>query len=229
MVGPLGISISTGPVLTNSTTNTVRRAAPADLPDIVRIHERAFCHFFLSLMGSEFLRRYYALVLKYQLGIVLVGESLGVINGFACGFLNPAEFYKLMRRCSHTFVFPTACAVAKHPSLLIGIARRVQRVREAASQAATHSCELSSIAVAPEAKRAGLGATLAQAFLSEAWAMNAKCVCLCTDANGNEAANAFYRKVGFRENRRFLQHPGRWMNEYIIGSLNGVDGSGNAI
>ena len=46
--------------------------------------------------------------------------------------------------------------------------------------------------------------------------MDAHCVYLATDAEGNDAANAFYRDVGFQHTRRFLQRKGRWMNEYVI-------------
>ena len=207
----------------------IRRATPEDLGDIVRIHEKAFRQFFLSKMGSEFLFRYYELVLRYERGIILVGESAGKIGGFACGFVDPAEFYRLMRRCSHIFALPATRAVVRHPALLIGIARGIQRIREGASQRATLACELSSIAVAPEAGRGGLGVTLTHAFLSQAWSMNAEHVRLFTDADSNEAANAFYRKVGFREHRRFLQRKGRWMNEYVISCVNGGGDAGGAI
>jgi ribosomal protein S18 acetylase RimI-like enzyme len=46
--------------------------------------------------------------------------------------------------------------------------------------------------------------------------MDAQCVYLTTDADGNEMANALYRKSGFQHTRRFLQRKGRWMNEYVI-------------
>ena len=41
---------------------------------------------------------YYALVLDYRTGIMLVSERPGVLEGFACGFVDPAEFYQLMWR-----------------------------------------------------------------------------------------------------------------------------------
>jgi ribosomal protein S18 acetylase RimI-like enzyme len=70
--------------------------------------------------------------------------------------------------------------------------------------------------VAPEMSGNGLGKTLMQAFLAQARSMDAQCVYLTTDADGNDAANAFYREVGFQHTRRFLQRKGRWMNEYVI-------------
>ena len=78
------------------------------------------------------------------------------------------------------------------------------------------SCVLSSIAVAPETSGNGLGKTLIRAFVAQARSMDAQCVYLTTDADGNDAVNAFYREVGFQPTRRFLQRKGRWMNEYVI-------------
>src|SRR5262249_52607189 len=65
---------------------TVREATVADLPGIVRIHQKAFSHFFLTRLGGEFLRLYYGLVLNYHAGIILVSEAQGTLLGFVCGF-----------------------------------------------------------------------------------------------------------------------------------------------
>lgn len=69
-------------------SSLVREATANDLPGIVSIHQRAFSNFFLTRLGGEFVRRYYALVLDYPAGIVLVSESRGILDGFACGFLS---------------------------------------------------------------------------------------------------------------------------------------------
>ena len=54
--------------------------------------------------------------------------------------------------------------------------------------------------------------------------MDAHCVYLTTDADGNDAVNAFYRNAGFKCTRRFMQHGGRWMNEYVIDGRESSDG-----
>ncbi|HKA00086.1 MAG TPA: GNAT family N-acetyltransferase [Candidatus Solibacter sp.] len=203
-------------VLTSGITVAVRQAAVEDLPAIVRVHLKAFSHFFLTRLGSEFLHRYYDLVLHYRAGILLVSEWQGALNGFACGFLNPAEFYGLMWRNGWTFVRPALSALVRHPYLATGVMRGVQKIQTSASRAAVGSCELSSIAVAPEAGGSRLGRTLVEAFLAQAWSMDAQCIYLTTDADGNEPANALYQKSGFQRVRRFLQCKGRWMNEYVI-------------
>jgi ribosomal protein S18 acetylase RimI-like enzyme len=198
----------------------VRQAAPGDLPGIVNIHQKAFSQFFLTRLGADFLRRYYALVLHYHAGIVLVSEGPETLEGFACGFVDPAEFYRLMWRSRQAFVRPVISALLRHPSLAAKVLDGVHRIQTLESEWPARSCELSSIAVAPEAGGDGLGKALMNAFLARARSMDAHCVYLTTDADGNDAANAFYRDAGFQHTRRFLQRKGRWMNEYVI---NGTD------
>jgi ribosomal protein S18 acetylase RimI-like enzyme len=194
----------------------IRPATPNDLPGIVIIHQQAFSNFFLTRLGDDFLRRYYALVLDYPAGVVLVSERHSTLEGFVCGFVEPPEFYRLMWRNKRAFVVPALSALVRHPSLATGVLHGVQRIQTSASTAPVRSCELSSIAVAPEAGGNGLGKALVQAFVKEAWSMDAKCIYLTTDADDNESANALYRQVGFQHTQRFLQRKGRWMNKYVI-------------
>jgi ribosomal protein S18 acetylase RimI-like enzyme len=124
-----------------------------------------------------------------------------------------------MWRNKRTFALPALSALVRHPSLAAGVLYGVQRIQTSASKGPARSCELSSIAVAPEAGGNGLGKALVQAFVAQARSMDAHCVYLTTDADGNESANALYRQVGFQHTQRFLQRQGRWMNEYVIDGL----------
>jgi glycosyltransferase involved in cell wall biosynthesis/ribosomal protein S18 acetylase RimI-like enzyme len=197
-------------------TSIVRNATTGDLPGIVTIHQKAFQHFFLTQLGGAFLRRYYEHVLRYASGIVLVTESNGVLNGFACGFGNPAEFYRSMWRERFSFAFPALRALFRNPALGGHMINAVRRLQTSATQGPPSSCELSSIAVAPEASGRGLGKVLLRAFLERSWAKQALSVYLTTDAAGNDGANALYREIGFRRARCFQQQKGRWMNEYVF-------------
>jgi len=196
--------------------HAVRGANATDLAGIVAIHEKAFSEFFLTRLGSEFLCRYYELVLGYQSGIVLTTEKDGALAGFVCGFMDPPEFYRLMWRNRKTFMLPAMSALTRHPSLSRGMLSGIQRIQSSAAQAQPRSCELASIAVAPDASGNGVGMSLVRAFLDRSWSMNARYVSLTTDADGNDAANALYNNAGFQLARRFLQRKGRWMNEYVI-------------
>ena len=197
---------------------SVRPATPKDLPSIVAIHQKAFSNFFLTRLGGEFLRRYYALVLNYSAGIVLVSERHAILEGFVCGFVQPPEFYRLMWRNRRIFALTALSALIRNPSLAAGVLYGIERIQTSASKSRgpARSCELSSIAVAPEAAGNGLGKALVQAFVEQARSMDAQCIYLTTDADGNESANELYRQVGFQQTRRFLQRKGRWMNEYVI-------------
>jgi ribosomal protein S18 acetylase RimI-like enzyme len=198
----------------------------SDLSGIVGVHRKAFSEFFLTRLGSEFLRRYYALVLDYEAGIVLVSEHGGGIKGFVCGFVDPAAFYRFMWNNKRAFALPVLSALVRRPYLATGVLYGVQRIQTSASLDPAGSCELSSIAVAPEAGAGGLGGALVRAFLEQAWSMNAHCVFLTTDAEGNGPANALYRKAGFQHAQRFLQRKGRWMNAYVIQRGASGDGGG---
>jgi len=196
--------------------SAVRKATEADLGAIVAIHRRTFGRAFLTQMGAHFLRSYYDLVLHYRAGIMLVSEHAGVLNGFVCGFADPAEFYRLMWRNRRAFALPALSALLRRPALAFNVLQGVRRVQDSAMDGPTQSCELSSIAVTPEASGNGLGRRLVEAFLKHSWAKRADCVYLTTDAEGNDAANALYRDMGFHQTRRFLQRRGRWMNEYRL-------------
>ena len=205
---------------TSAHSGLVRQANPNDLPGIVQIHQKAFSHFFLTQLGADFLRNYYALVMRYRAGIVLVGETPEGLQGFACGFADPADFYRLMWRTRGAFVMPLLSALVRHPSLATRVLDGVHRIQTPESEWPARSCELSSIAVAPQAGGNGLGKALIRTFIAKARGMDAQCVYLTTDADGNDAANAFYRDSGFQHTRRFLQRKGRWMNEYVIHGVN---------
>jgi glycosyltransferase involved in cell wall biosynthesis/ribosomal protein S18 acetylase RimI-like enzyme len=194
----------------------VRPAGTGDLPEIVRVHQRAFSEFFLTRLGEDFLRRYYELVLDYQSGIVLTREKDGVLQGFVCGFVNPPEFYRLMWRNKRVFMLPALGAVLRNPSLTSKMLSGIQRVQTSAAQAQPVTCELSSVAVMPEVSGNGVGKSLVRAFLAHSWNMQAECVSLTTDADENDTANRLYRDTGFTVVRRFLQRKDRWMNEYVI-------------
>jgi glycosyltransferase involved in cell wall biosynthesis/ribosomal protein S18 acetylase RimI-like enzyme len=203
--------------------SVVRNASAEDLAGIVTIHQKAFRHFFLTRLGTTFLRRYYEQVLRYASGIVLVSECNGVLNGFACGFGDPAEFYRSMWRRRMAFALPAAAALLRNPFLGGHMLNAVRRIQTSATEGPPSSCELSSIAVTPEASGNGLGKDLLRAFLEQSWVRQAQCVYLTTDAAGNEAANALYREIGFQRSRCFQQQKGRWMNEYVFHRVPGSE------
>ena len=164
----------------------------------MNIHQKAFSHFFLTQLGGEFLRNYYGLVLHYRAGIMLVSEGPVLSKASPAALSIPRNSTSLMWRSKRTFVLPVLSALVRHPSLAAKVLYGVHRIQTPESEWPARSCELSSIAVAPETSGNGLGKALMRAFLAQARSMDAQCVYLTTDADGNDAVNAFYRDVGFQ-------------------------------
>lgn len=196
--------------------NIIRPATANDLSGIITIHQKAFGDFFLTRLGGQFLHAYYSLVLDYGSGILLIYKGRNELQGFASGFVNPAEFYRLMWSRKLTLALPVVSALLRYPSLSRRVVFGIRRVHGGGLDYPPRSCELSSIAVAPNGTGNGLGKALVRAFLAKARSLGAGCVHLTTDADGNDSINLFYRSVGFNHTRRFLQGGGRWMNEYVI-------------
>ena len=195
--------------------STIRQARRDDLQAIVSIHLAAFSDSFLTCLGSGFLCRYYGLVLNYRGGILLVREGCAGLEGFACGFADPERFYGLMSQRKWQFMLPILSAVIRRPSLVTRIAQRVRRVQKHETRGGAGSCELSSVAVRPDAGGRGAGKALVQAFLIEACSLGAQQVYLDADAD-NRPANMLYHRVGFQLRRRFERYKGRSMNEYAF-------------
>jgi len=195
--------------------DAIRPARTSDLPGIVSLHQRAFRSSFLTQLGNRFLGCYYALVLGYPGGILIVRDGSEGLEGFACGFVEPERFYRRMSQNKWRFSLPVLAAVVRHPSLARRIAQGIQRVEKHVDKNIARSCELSSVAVSPESRGRGVGPSLVSAFLLQARFRRADQVYLDTDAD-NGPANLLYHNAGFHLCRRFQRYEGRWMNEYVI-------------
>jgi ribosomal protein S18 acetylase RimI-like enzyme len=195
----------------------LRAARSADVPAIAEIHCASFPGFFVTLLGPAFCRAYYGLVLQYDKGILHVVEVAGVPAGFVAGFLDPASFYRTMRRSMWRFAFPILRAVLTRPAVIrrvLGSVVRISASRGESESLAPTSCELAGIALLPAHARQGLGKSLVAQFLSCAQKMGASRVYLTTDARSNDAVNGFYRSLGFQVTREVRRTGSRIMNEY---------------
>ncbi|HUA84884.1 MAG TPA: GNAT family N-acetyltransferase [Bryobacteraceae bacterium] len=194
----------------------VRRAEPADIPEVARIHVQAFPKSFLTALGRPFLQVYYRLVSSDPGGIFLVHENSTGIDGFAAGFLQPLEFYRRMKDARWTILRCLLLAVGRRPWVARRILYHVRQMMLGKRREHSNECELSSIGVAPQASHRGIGTALVQTFLDTAWSHGASCVYLTTDAVGNAEVESFYRRLGFELRGDFSQYSGRRMNEYAL-------------
>jgi ribosomal protein S18 acetylase RimI-like enzyme len=205
----------------------VRPASRDDIAAIVKIHLAAFHRGFnLSAFGPRFLRKYYELILCFEHSILLVAQCGGELEGFAAGFVNPKDFYARLKQNKWRLAFAAMTAIPTCPSVairLFEVARRGSQFMGRPETQNTNYCELSSIAVRPAAAKRGLGKALIEAFLARASEMQAAKVYLTTDANNNDAVNAFYRRLNFALTEAFTTPSGRILNEYAMPLKNSAE------
>ena len=195
-----------------------RDACEGDLEGVVRVHLSSFTGFFLSRLGTGFLREYYRLILNNAGGILVVALEQGKTVGFAAGYASPASFHSALKERRLSFALAALPALLKDPGILRRLwldYRQVQRL--SLPETGGGEGELSSLGVLPTESGRGIGHSLLEAFISRMEGKGVSGITLTTDAEGNDGVNAFYRKAGFSLARSFTQGDGRRMNEYRLG------------
>jgi ribosomal protein S18 acetylase RimI-like enzyme len=191
------------------------RAARVD--DVVPVHREAFPGFFMTQLGPRFLREYYRCVEAYPGGVLLTTSGEQGCIGFVAGFVDPASFYRELRRRRLRLGLAACAGIVTRPQRLVTLLANHRRARGAAHQPRdSRTAELSSLAVLPGAQGLGVGSGLVRAFVEAARVLGAERVLLTTDSDANEAVNSFYRRAGFSCVRSFEARPGRRLNEYAL-------------
>lgn len=193
------------------TEKTLKVADPLDIPNIVDIHKLAFPSFYLTNLGTGFLKAYYSLVFAYPNHIVLVVSMNSRVLGFVVGFKNPGLFYSFFKSRRLQYLWHIFLALVKKPSLILRTVTNARRIF--GRYEASNDIELSSIAVHPDAR--GVGSMLLKGFLQAAQDQSATKVILTTDAYGNETVNAFYKKHRFKLVETY-NDGNRMMNRYEL-------------
>jgi ribosomal protein S18 acetylase RimI-like enzyme len=194
----------------------VRALGADDVAAVVAVHLRAFPSFFLSFLGPRFLREFYSsfLVDPMGRGFVAVDES-GRMLGVVVGPLNPAGYFKrLLKRRWWAFCLASVSAVLRRPTVAPRLFRAVVYRGEAPDGPVR--ALLSSIAVDPQVQGGGVGRLLVERWVAEVRAAGGTGCFLTTDAEGNEAVNAFYRKLGWKLEGSYCTTEGRRMNRYVF-------------
>ena len=194
----------------------IRAAQLADVPAIVSVHMESFPGFFLTFLGTEFLRVLYTKTLALPEAIAFVAGNNGTgLVGFVIGVTSQTSFYRtLLQKYWTDFARVSMGPALRHPRIVPRLVRALRRPQE--TQRATADCLLMSIAVRPEIQGHQIGMQLVHAFLAEAQRRGVRVVSLTTDRDENERANRFYQRQGFDVARSYVTSEGRWMNEYLI-------------
>ena len=196
-----------------------RSAIEADVDGVVAVHEQAFPGFFLSTLGSGFLREYYRSYLDIGHQMIVAVDEVGMIAGFVVGSNQPDRLYAGMKHRFYRFLAPLASAV-----LFKGLGRQVMvkvvrlffhdSVNEDVVRPADFN-ELTSIAVSPAHQGSSIGKALLDRYLIEVRRFTDVIgVFLTTDDEDNEKVKRFYQCAGFVVYAEFSQSQERKMIAY---------------
>lgn len=188
----------------------------SDVKSVVDVHMRSFPDFFLTFLGPRFLKEFYAsfLVDDEGMGFAAIDEESGQIVGAIVGPVVPDGYFKrLLKRRFLVFCFASMSAVLKRPKVIKRLLRAVF-YRGESPQGPKRSL-LSSIAVSPDAQGKGVGRMLVTRWTQEAKSRGSNGCFLTTDADGNEAVNMFYQKLGWKIESNYATPEGREMNRYV--------------
>ena len=190
----------------------LRNLTIEDCQAIANLHVKAFDSFFLTSLGSQFLKVFYRAIINDSNGI-----AIGIFEGkqlvaFSVGTIKKKGFYTNILRSS---VFPLLFAA--FPRLVLDPQKIFRLIQSFTSNPTedphiTDSASLLSICVDPSMGNKGYGKKVLAAFEESAF-LSATTISLTTDTENNDSVNRFYIANGYVLLNEFLQSKRR-MNLY---------------
>ena len=190
-------------------------ATDDDIGELARLHRLAFPDFFLSSLGDRFLAQFYVGFLRDPSAVTVVAKAAdGRIVGAVVGTTEPEHFFRnLLRRQWLGFAIASARTMVVQPSVA---PRLVRAVRYRGPRGSASAALLSSVCVHPSLQGRGIGSILLREWTLSAARCGAMAARLATDAEQNDAVNAFYQDHGWNLTGFYHTREGRTMNEYSI-------------
>lgn len=197
--------------------NKIRLANISDLQCVVLIHEKAFPDFFLTTLGSEFLKLFYTSVMNDKDGVLLVCENDERVIGFCAGTMLSSGFNKkLIKTNLRTYMMASLKILFTRPMSLVHLMKNMSKEKSSQGDDGQYA-ELLSIGVDPTVQRTGGGTAMLKALEEEVKARGGKKLSLTTDFNDNEKAIGFYKSLGYETWYDFVTYPNRRMYRLIKG------------
>lgn len=189
----------------------IRKANLKDIPKVVAIHEERFSGFFLSSLGSAFLKVFYTAFLKNP-AVLLVLEQEGIVKGFAAGSRDNRGFFKELLK-NNVFQFGLA-------GIKILFTRPMALKRMAANSLKSEMSDLvfaELLSIATLKNSEGFGKILLGEFEREISSQNIDKlpISLTTDFDENEKVINFYKENGYQIHELFNSYQNRKMYRFI--------------
>lgn len=139
---------------------TIQIATEKDVNDIVNIHNKAFPDFFLTTLGSGFLRLYYKCMCRSKEALALCAVDGGEVVGFSATALKSAGFNtRLIKNNKLMFMGETCKLLFTRPKALIRLAKNMTKSADGFEDDGNYA-ELYSIGVSPTCQGQGVGSRL---------------------------------------------------------------------
>lgn len=193
----------------------IRKATRNDIEAIVRVHEAAFPDFFLTKLGTSFLRLYYNSVMNHKDGVLLACKMDGILIGLCAGTVLSAGFNsKLIKANIIKFGIESMKILFTKPKALIHLMKNMSKEDSSAGDDGNYA-ELLSIAVDPKVQRSGAGKAMLLELEKVIKEKGGERLSLTTDYEDNEKAIGFYKSLGYEPWYDFVTYPNRRMYRLI--------------
>lgn len=197
------------------TVNRIKKLMTPDIEGVVAVHVSAFTGFFLTTLGTVFLKKYYRSVIGDNDSICIGCENeKGNIIGFAVGNRLSKGFHlNILRRNWMRFTLEGIRLAILRPAAIMRLYKNLNKNSNESDNGLY--AELLSIGVSDKAEGKGIGGKLIGEFERLAGQSGATKVCLTTDKFNNERILGFYLKNGYQVYYEFTTYPNRKMYKLI--------------
>lgn len=193
----------------------IRKAEQADIESIVKIHCNAFEGFFLTSLGSDFLKFYYICFINSSDTVTMCAVENGKIMGFSASTKVCKGFNsRLIKSNLMDFGMLSIRLMFTSPKSLIRLLKNLTKKGEVVEDNEDYA-ELYSIGVSQDAQGKGVGKLLLATSEKVMKEEGVKRVSLTTDYYNNEAAVGFYLSMGYEVLYEFVAYPDRKMYRFI--------------
>ena len=193
----------------------IRKATINDVNTIVKIHLDAFKGFFLTSLGSQFLKFYYSCFIKSDETVTMVAEEDGVIYGFSASTKVCKGFNsRLIKSNFLAFVMLSLKMLFTTPKSLLRLVKNLTKKGDSVEDDEDYA-ELYSIGVSKAAQGKGVGKLLLAESERIMKSEGVQRVSLTTDFYNNEKTVGFYNSMGYETFYEFVTYPNRKMYRLI--------------
>ena len=185
------------------------------IKEVVEVHMSAFPNFFLSSLGSSFLKTYYHYLAQHQRGNLIVAMEDSRVVAFAAAATESKGFNtSLLKKNLFAFGCRSIILLFTKPRTIVHLAKNMSKTSVDVDDDENYA-ELFSIGTSSVIQGKGVGSKLIKQLETQLKNKGVNKISLTTDVLDNEATLAFYKKNGYGVLYEFVAYPNRKMYRLI--------------